>query len=88
MPVNTSPGLTKFACLWLLLAFCAANPAPANAQFDVRSYSSADLQKYALHTSRGCILGKLTSGDEGASVQDLCNYAIEYIREIKRRRGY
>ncbi len=72
----------------LLSGLVVAGAFPAKAQFDARSYSSSDLQRYALHTSRGCILGKLTSGDEGASVQDLCAYAIQYIREIERRRGY
>ena len=74
--------------LSILSSFVVVGAFPAKAQFDVRSYSSADLQRYALHTSRGCITGKLTSGDEGASVQDLCAYAIQYIREIERRRGY
>jgi hypothetical protein len=56
------------ACIPTLFTLFAFGTFPAKAQFDVRSYSAADLQKYALHTSRGCILGKLSQGDEGASV--------------------
>jgi hypothetical protein len=74
--------------LFVLGGFVLLGAFSAIAQFDVNAYSSVDLQKYALHASRGCILGKLTSGDEGASVKDLCAYAIQYIREIERRRGY
>ena len=79
---------TPLLLLSLTSSLLVVEAFPAKAQIDIRSYSSADLQRYALHTSQGCITGKLTSGDEGASVQDLCAYAIQYIREIERRRGY
>jgi hypothetical protein len=69
----------------LTVAFLLVLQVPANA-FSLSVLSDKELKNYALTTSRGCINNTLV--DEGAGPEDYCSMAIDYIREIMKRRGW